>query len=343
MDGKLPPFIEVRSPVIDARMKIDIPEGADYSFFSHDNLVALCMRTLSAIQDWDVIIQKRLAGGAHMELAWRVDTNLDWVWWKDDIHGNPRTWAVLAGLALNQVPDSRLLSVIPHCRRRRFQAGKAAHLEVRLAEHMTPQLHVKDGDHFSEPPSIEGYVTRVRGASGTREEVYLTVHNGLLFTLGPAHAHAPTPPGVIPVHLDSNQDARGALREDEVRRGVTQVSAARGVTDLRAVIAVRRAFRPQFQPRLPEHDPTLRNSEEAERDLDVEVIHEESDAQDVGGDAGLSGGDVSTIRMRRCFELLMKTGHVIRFEVRYFGPCLPSSPLDLIDDECDRPGLLMSQ
>jgi len=80
------------------------------------------------------------------------------------------------------------------------------------------------------------------------------------------------------------------------------------VTDLRAVIAVRRAFRPQFQPRLPEHDPTLRNSEEAERGLDVEVIHEESDAQDVGGDAGLSGGDVSTIRMRRCFELLMKTG-----------------------------------
>jgi hypothetical protein len=38
-----------------------------------------------------------------MELAWRFDTNLEWVWWLDDIHGNPRTWAVLAGLALNQV------------------------------------------------------------------------------------------------------------------------------------------------------------------------------------------------------------------------------------------------
>jgi hypothetical protein len=103
MDGKLPPFIEVHSPVIDARMKIDIPEGADYSFFCHDNLVTLCMKTLSTVQDWHVIMEKRLADGAHMELAWRLDTNLDWIWWQDDIRGNPRTWAVLAGLALNLV------------------------------------------------------------------------------------------------------------------------------------------------------------------------------------------------------------------------------------------------
>lgn len=103
MGGKLPPFIEVRSPIVDTRMKIDIPESADSNFLGHDNLVALCMRTMSAVKDWDVIIRKRLADGAHMELAWRFDTNLDWVWWPDDINGNSRTWAVLAGLALNQV------------------------------------------------------------------------------------------------------------------------------------------------------------------------------------------------------------------------------------------------
>jgi len=103
MGGKLPPFIEVRSPVIDTRMKIDIPEGADYNFLCHDNLVALCLKTMSTVEDWDVIIRKHLAEGAHMELAWRFDTNLDWVWWLDDINGNSRTWAVLAGLALNQV------------------------------------------------------------------------------------------------------------------------------------------------------------------------------------------------------------------------------------------------
>lgn len=103
MDGKLPSFIEVRSPIIDTRIKIDVPEGAGYTFFCHDNLVALCMRTLSTVRDWDFIIKKRLADGAHLELAWRLDTNLDWVCWLDDINGNPRTWAVLAGLSLNQV------------------------------------------------------------------------------------------------------------------------------------------------------------------------------------------------------------------------------------------------
>jgi hypothetical protein len=103
MEGKLPPFIEVRSPVIETRLKIDIPESADGGFFSHDNLVALCTRSLSTVRDWEVIIKERLAEGAHMELAWRLDTNLDWVWWHDDIRGHPRSWAVLAGLALNQV------------------------------------------------------------------------------------------------------------------------------------------------------------------------------------------------------------------------------------------------
>jgi hypothetical protein len=103
MDGKIPPFLEVRSPVMDTRLKIDIPENANDSFFCHNNLVALCKKTLSAVRDWDVIIKKRIADGAHMELAWRLDTNLDWVWWLDDIHGHPRSWAVLAGLALNQV------------------------------------------------------------------------------------------------------------------------------------------------------------------------------------------------------------------------------------------------
>ena len=112
MEGKLPPFIEVRSPVVETRLKIDIPESADGSFFCHDNLVALCMRTLSTVRDWEAIIKKRLAEGAHMELAWRFDSNLDWVWWHDDIHGRPRSWAVLAGLALNQVLSIYFIPVL---------------------------------------------------------------------------------------------------------------------------------------------------------------------------------------------------------------------------------------
>ncbi len=318
MEGKLPQFIEVRSPVIETRLKIDIPERPDGGFFCHDNLVALCMRTLSTVRDWDVIIKKRLAEGAHMELAWRLDTNLDWVWWLNDINGHPRSWAVLAGLALNQVLSISFQSFLlsQHCR---LQAGRAAHLEVRMAEHMAPQLHIKDGDLISEPPSIEGYVTRLKAPSGTREEVYLTVHNGLLFALRHAHANAPNPPGAIPVPFNSNRDTPDQLREDEVRRGANQVLAARDVTDLRAVVAVRRAFRPVFTSSQPERDSTGPDSGVEEQDR--EVIHEETDTQDVGGDAGLTTGDVTIIRMRRCFELVMKTGHIMRFEVRPHQTC----------------------
>jgi hypothetical protein len=178
-------------------------------------------------------------------------------------------------------------------------------------------LHIKDGSFISEPPSIEGYVTRVKALSGTIEEVYLTVHNGLLFTLRPTHANAPNPPGAIPVPFDSNKDAPEGLREDEVRRGAEQVLAARDVTDLRAIVTVRRAFRPVF---LPEHDSMGPDSGVEEQD--GEVTHEETDTQDVGGDAGLITGDVTIIRVRRCFELVMKTGQIIRFEVRLYQTTL---------------------
>lgn len=175
-------------------------------------------------------------------------------------------------------------------------------------------MHIKDGNLISEPPSIEGYVTHVKAPSGTREEVYLTVHNGLLFTLRPTHANAPNPPGAIPVPFNSNKGAPEVLREDEVRRGAKQVLAARDVTDLRVVVAVRRAFRPAFLPGQPEHDST--GPDIGVEEQDGEVTHEETDAQDVGGDMGLNTGDASIIRMRRCFELVMKTGHIMRFEVR---------------------------
>jgi hypothetical protein len=182
---------------------------------------------------------------------------------------------------------------------------------------MGSKVHIKDGRQLSEPPSIEGYVSHVRSGSGSREEVYLSVHNGLLFTLTPSHAHIPSLPGMVPVPHGSDQDIRDTLREEEVRRGAAQVLAARSVMDLRAVVAVRRAFRPIFHPSQSVHDSAMRDPVEDEQGVDVEVAHEESDVLDTGGDSGLTGmHDATTIRMRRCFELVTKTGNVVRFEVR---------------------------
>ena len=54
---------------------------------------------------------------------------------------------------------------------------------------MAPQLHIKDSNLISEPPSIEGYVTHVKAPSGNYEKVYLIVHNGLLFMLQPTYTY----------------------------------------------------------------------------------------------------------------------------------------------------------
>lgn len=206
---------------------------------------------------------------------------------------------------------------------------------------MASQLHIKDDHQISEPPSVEGYVSRVKPGSGTHEEVYLTVHNGLLFTLAPANAHAPNPPGAIPVPQDSDRDARDALRQEEIRRGAAQVLAARGVMDLRSVIAVRRAFRPVLHQNEHIHTSTQPEIEESEQP--EQEVCEESDTQDVGGHAGLTG-DLTTMRMRRCFELVMKSGQVIRFEVRHFkrarspvylGGLMPNVA-DLVCESCNR-------
>jgi hypothetical protein len=55
---------------------------------------------------------------------------------------------------------------------------------------------------------------------------------------------------------------------------------------------------------------------------DGEVTHDETDTRDVGSHAGLTTGDVTIIRMRRCFELVMKTAHIMRFEVRPYQTTL---------------------
>ncbi|KAI0056564.1 hypothetical protein BV25DRAFT_1813850 [Artomyces pyxidatus] len=299
LGGQLPSKIEIRSPVLDTSVKIDVPKPAegeevDYAIFSRDNLVNLCCKTLNHIPDYEFLLQRRLAEGARLELAWRMDTKLDWVWWQDDVDDNHRRWAVLAGLAL-------------------CQAGKAAHLEIRVGEHLPTHLHLKDGRHLSEPPAIEGYVERIKPTSQTRQALYLTVHNGLLFTLPPSRAHPPHPPGTVPPPIPADEDYYATLRLEEVRRGAAQVAEARGVTDLRTVVAVRRAFQT-----VPVMNENVQAPERPEWDddelLSAAVERDASDETDIGGEEGLAGVDRPHGRMRRCFELVMKTGRVIRFE-----------------------------
>lgn len=113
LGSQIPPSIEIRNPALDTRVKIDVPNldmlesNQRYSMFRRDNIVGLCMKALRSVEDWDIIIERQLMEGKKLELAWRIDTNLDWVWLETDVYGKRRDWVVLCGLALKQVrlPD----------------------------------------------------------------------------------------------------------------------------------------------------------------------------------------------------------------------------------------------
>ncbi|KZT73767.1 hypothetical protein DAEQUDRAFT_761746 [Daedalea quercina L-15889] len=300
LGNALPDFLEVQSPALETRIKIDMPgsEGKDvagaYAVFSPQNILQLCQEHLMKTTEYQGLLGARLAAGAELALAWRSGTNLDWVWQLEDVRGHPRKWAVLAGLTLNQ-------------------RGKPAHLEVCLKEHLPTRLHLRDGTRLDEPPAVEGYLERIRPNSQLRQSLYLTTHDGYLFTLQPVHAHHPPPPGVVPSETDPE-----ALWQDEVRRGAQQVLRATGMMDLRSIVAVRRAFQlvPSRTDEVPERDGGM-----PEWDETVEFWHAvertDGDDEDLGGEAGLAKCSMQErprLRMRRSFEFLLTTGNVVRFE-----------------------------
>jgi hypothetical protein len=100
---------------MDSRVKIDIPSSVSLAtdegmgMFSRQNIIALCRKSLKNFRDWESIVERELEKGKHLELAWRMEMKLDWIWLDDDVDGKSREWAVLCGLALKQVGFSLLI------------------------------------------------------------------------------------------------------------------------------------------------------------------------------------------------------------------------------------------
>lgn len=186
------------------------------------------------------------------------------------------------------------------------QATRTPILEIRLAEHAPGSLHLKDGKKIEEPPAIEGYLDQIRLNLQAKRSVYLVSHSGYLFFLNPASPFPPTPPGPSPILSGDAQ----TLKRIEIRRGINQIVTSAGMMDLRSIVAVRRAFQPAP---LHVHD----QQEEHADDHALSISHREErfpeDDVDEGGEANAS--DRPQVRMRRSFELLLTTGHVMRFEV----------------------------
>lgn len=136
-------------------------------------------------------------------------------------------------------------------------------------------------------------------------------------------AYPPLPPGLALTMQDLDSWVDG-LHKSEVIRGANQVMHASGLCDLRSVVLVRRASSPIPQAMHQEKGPSAANEER--RWFEHWSAEEPStldDDEDEGGEAYLAQvADRNLVRMRRSFELLLNTGHIIRFEVRIQSFCL---------------------
>jgi hypothetical protein len=118
LGGKIPSSIEICCPNIDTRVRIDVPLvdtinfDKAYIMFSRKNIIELVHNSLlrsghgssgAGLRSWTYTIERELQAGGKLALAWRFGAQLDWVWQEEDVEGNPRPWAVLLGLSLQQV------------------------------------------------------------------------------------------------------------------------------------------------------------------------------------------------------------------------------------------------
>ncbi|KAJ7175763.1 Pleckstrin homology domain-containing protein [Mycena filopes] len=290
LGGLLPPSLEIRNPSLGTRVRIEMPGIEAPEMFTRENIIGLCMQSLRRVKDWKELIELQLSGGKELELAWRLGTQLDWVWLDTDVLGQPRDCAVLCGLAMQQSVPS-------------------PHLEVRLGQHSPQHLVLRNGTRVPEPPAIEGYLDRIRPNSQTKDLVYFATHDGNLFSLAPDNANPPAPMGI-----GRTAETPEALRLAEVQRGSMQILKATGVSDMRAILAVRRAFQPVVPASHDTHDP-VEGEDQSFVTHHSHVERSDSDDEDGGGEEALRAvQDKSYLRMKRSFELLLKNGHIIRFE-----------------------------
>jgi hypothetical protein len=109
MGGRIPKTMDIHNPGLSTKVTIDIAKPEDtengglYCIFKRENVINLCMESLRNLPDWKFLVEKESKEGKSLQLAWRVDANLDWVWLDTDVIGETRDWAVLCGLVFKQV------------------------------------------------------------------------------------------------------------------------------------------------------------------------------------------------------------------------------------------------
>lgn len=326
-------------------------EGEGYKVLRHEKVVRVCMDQLGEVEDWKVLLRGVKEEGCEMRLAWRRGERLDWV----ERGEEEKDWSVMMGFALTQVRPPSLFThgmVLMG-----VQPGLETTLELRPALHypttvLLPSPRNLPTTRLSEPPSIEGYLTRVV-KKGRPERVYLTSHDSHLFLCRTSGAFPPTPP--TPIQEVINNPASASLapfifggnglggKKKEKKRGMwermglggrkkEEKQVGEGEEDpegeLRAVGGVLEALEKEEKGR------ALRQIEKAMGYVDLgDIVKVESmkpvgewvDVEDEGGEEGLEGvEDKAGMRRRRSFVMSMSNGVEVTFEVSPVLSCILS-------------------
>lgn len=123
------------------------------------------------------------------------------------------------------------------------------------------------------------------------------------------------------VLLENSTKLEEEKRSAELRRGAQQIFRSDGYIDMRSVMAVRRATQATIPSvvLMPEGNiPGVNETPDHHTHLEEAST---SDGEDAGGDGALnSSKDKQGLRLKRSFELVLRTGHVIRLEVSLVLP-----------------------
>lgn len=171
LGGELPGRIDIAIPTFSTTVRLALPQDDDMvgsratcQAFSPANTVKTSYEMMSEAIDVEDLIHQRSEGSGEldMRLVWKsVDGNLDWVCWDTTTQGKKRDWALLSGVARQQA------------------LAQPAVLQIRQANHRARSLRLEDGSVLEDPQGVEGYLIRHTGGAAAKEQIYLSIHDGM--------------------------------------------------------------------------------------------------------------------------------------------------------------------
>jgi len=187
LGNQLPKRFDVLVPSLSTSVRVQVPEdkfevgGVEVlKHLKRDQLVKRCWEMIYEAVDVDDLLSQRSGGKGEkldLELAWKsIEGSLEWIAYGTTVEGRPRDWAVLAGLAKLTVSWADQVHMYNESNEQSEKVPRE--LQLRVANHQPSDISLETGTQLTEPPGIEGYLTRHKSSTSPRERVYIASHDG---------------------------------------------------------------------------------------------------------------------------------------------------------------------